>query len=169
MAKLNFNGCKEIIDKLSDIGQRAPKMAAAALFEGAKVTADMLREAVQALPEEQFHPLPGAHNNGDSASPLNVLTPDDKADLLDTIFVKKFEHSTDGVTTEISFAGGYSRHPSKKYPRGIPLPIIARSIESGSSARRKRPFVRTTASKAKEPAAAAMQAKLDEYINNMNK
>ena len=169
MAKLTFNGCSEIIDKLSKIGERAPKMAAATLYEGAKVTADMLREATQALPEEAFHPLPGAHNNGENASPLSVLTPDDKADILGSIFVAKFEHSTDGVTTSISFAGGYSRHKSKKYPKGIPLPMIARSIESGSSARRKHPFVRTTAQKAKEPAASAMQAKLDEYISNMNK
>lgn len=167
MAKMNFNGCEELIDKLSRIGDEAPKITAAALYEGAKITADMLRESASSLPEELFHPLPGAHNNGEDANPLNVLTPDDKADLLSTIYVKKFDHDTNGVSTVISFASGYSRHKSKKYPNGIPLPMIARSIESGSSSRRKHPFVRTTASKAKKPATAAMQAKLDEYINEI--
>lgn len=169
MAKMEFSGCTEIIEMLSKVGEKADKAASAALYEGAKVTADALREAIEGLPTESFHPLPGAHNNGDTASPLRVLTPDDKADLAASIGITKFEHSSDGVSTSISIGEGYSRHPSKKYPRGIPLPLIARSIESGSSARSKKPFVRPTARKSEAPATAAMQAKLDEYVNNLTK
>lgn len=169
MAKMTFNGCTEIVNMLDKVGAKADKLAAAALFEGAKVTADMLREAIDGLPTEGFHPLPGAHNNGDQFGPLRVLTPDDKADLAASLGITKFEHGSDGVSTSISFANGYSHHKSKKYPRGIPLPLIARSIESGSSARAKKPFVRPTARKAEGPAAAAMQAKLDEMTNNLTK
>lgn len=168
MAKMDFSGCDAIIDKLNAVTGKTDELASKALFEGAKVTADALREAIDGLPTEGFHPLPGAHNNGDQFGPLRVLTPDDKADLAASMGVAKFEHSTDGVSTSVGIAKGYSRHRSKRFPNGIPLPAIARSIESGSSARAKRPFVRPTARKAQGPAEAAMQAKLDELINQID-
>lgn len=139
MAKIDASGADEIISMLNGLGKETETVCSMALYKGMGITVDAMREAVENLPTEPFHPLPGAPNSGD---PLNVLTEDDKEDLLFGLGIAPFERTGNGVSSAASFEG-YSRHASKQFPNGIPLPVIARSIESGSSVRKKHPFIRT--------------------------
>lgn len=141
MPTISGTGFDEIEKMLTGLGEECQGVCARAVFKGAARAAEALKEAVQALPVEPFHPLPGAPNGTD---PLNVVTEDDKEDLLNGIGVAAFGYAGDGADTAVGF-NGYSRHKTKKYPNGVPIPMIARSIESGSSARAKRPFIRRTA------------------------
>ena len=145
MAKFDASGTDEMMRLLHGLGKETETICSMALYRGAGVAVDALREATEALPVEDFHPLPGSRNGKD---PLNTLTADDQEDLLNGLGLARFEHTGNGVNTAASFEG-YSRHKSKRFPKGIPLPMIARSIESGSSARKKHPFIRR-AMRAKE-------------------
>lgn len=165
MARIDSSGTSEMIQMLSGLGRETSGICKYGLYAGAGVMADALAAAVEDLPTEPFHPLPGASNGGD---PLNVLTEDDKEDLRAGLAIAKFEDTGDGVNTAVSF-NGYSRHASKQFPDGIPLPVIARSIESGSSTRKKRPFVRHTATAQESTVQQATEEHvfeaIDSYVN----
>ena len=164
MAKFDASGTDEMIRLLNGLGKETEKVCSMALYKGMQVAADALAEAIEALPTERFHPMPGSRNGKE---PLNVLTEDDKADMLAGIGIAKFEHTGNGVSSAASIEG-YSRHKSTRFPNGIPLPMIARSIESGSSARKKHPFIRKSF-RAKEPQIQqameeAVHAAVDAYV-----
>ena len=137
---------------------RADSCVKLALYEGARVVADQVRENLQALPEDRFRFLRNEQ--------YNVVTPEEKADLLDALSVTPHRMEGDGWTVKIGFAGyGKRQHPTKKDPSGIPNNMIAGSIESGSSVRQKHPFVRPAVAQARARAQAAMQERFDEAVN----
>ena len=60
---------------------------------------------------------------------------------------------------------GYNDIKTKKYPKGQPNVLIARAIESGSSIRDKRPFVRPATNKSRKSAEKRAQTIIDDEIN----
>ena len=62
---------------------------------------------------------------------------------------------------------GYNEVKTRKYPNGQPNALMARSIESGSSARDKYPFIRPAVQATRKQAIAAAEAKLDKKINDI--
>lgn len=118
-------------------------VAKAAVYAGAGVIADAIKAEIQDLPEESGY-LPNGKKR-------NVITPWDKQILQERIGIAKIECTGDKANTVVSFAG-YNGKPTKKYPNGVPIPMIARSIESGSSVREKNPFIRRAFNKSKTPA-----------------
>lgn len=165
MARMNFTGVEEFSNKILALGTDAESVAKAALYDGAGVVADALRQAVDTLPTEKMHPVPGMPN-GDQYGVLNVITEEDKQDLKGGVGIAKFENKRGGVTTAVSF-NGYARRTEKKYPKGVPLAMIARSIESGSSTRAKHPFVRPLAKRVQAAALDAMIKGADKRINEI--
>lgn len=159
--RIEMTGAADVMKKLSDLGKAGDDICSRALYDGMSATADALAAAVEGLPTEPFHPLPGASNG---TEPLNVLTEDDKADLLGGIGIAKFERPGDGANSVASF-DGYSRHKSKRFPKGVPLVVIARSIESGSSTRKKIPFVRRAANGVKSQVQQTMENKVRECVD----
>lgn len=141
MPTISGTGFDEVEKMLSGLGEECQGVCARAVFDGAAEAAAILKDAVNGLPVDAFHPLPGARNGED---PLNVITEDDREDLLSGVGIAKFGYAGDGADTAIGFEG-YSRHRTKRFPNGVPLPLIARSIESGSSARKKHAFIRRAA------------------------
>jgi hypothetical protein len=97
----------------------------------------------------------------------NVIGTWDKAILEQRLGVSHIEATGDRADAVVSFAG-YNGRPTKKYPNGVPVPMIARSIESGSSVREKNPFIRraynNAKSKAQQAAIDAGHTKLNELI-----
>ena len=159
--EIKMTGAAETMRLLSGLGKAGDDICVMALYDGMSATADALAAAVDELPVEAFHPLPGAPNGGD---PLNVLTDDDKEDLRGGIGIAKFERPGDGANSVAGF-NGYSRHKSKRFPKGVPLAVIARSIESGSSTRKKIPFVRRTANATKTQVQQTMENKVRECVD----
>ena len=54
--------------------------------------------------------------------------------------------------------------PTKQYPKGLPNQLLARAIESGSSVRQKKPFVRPAVTATKKQAIAEMEKIIDEEV-----
>ena len=150
---LSFTGCQELADKLDKLGAKASGAASAALYVGAGVMADELRAATANLPVDDNPKRPF---NG---TPLAVISTQDKEDLLNSIGIAKFRRDADVVETKVSFSG-YTRREESRLGN-VPLPMIARSIESGSSVRAKHPFCRNAAKAAKDKVLAAMQAEIE--------
>ena len=151
-------GIDEEIEKLEGLGEHARGLIGYALYEGAAVAAAAVAAAVNELPvmEPDKRPFNGI--------PLNVISAQDKADLVAAVGISGFFDTDDGRGTSIGF-DGYATRTEKRFPNGVPLPMIAASIDSGSSIRMKHPFMRKAERACKAAALATMQAAADEYVS----
>ena len=70
--------------------------------------------------------------------------------------------SEDGMLNVKLGFDGYNGMKTKKYPKGQPNVLLARSIESGSSIAKKRPFVAPAVRKTKKAAEETMAKIIDE-------
>ena len=138
---------------------KAITVAKVAVYAGMGVLADAIQEEIDSLPEES-----GCMPKGKKR---NVISTWDKALLKKRLGISHIEATGDKADAVVSFAG-YNGQPTKTYPNGVPIPMIVRSIESGSSMREKNPFIRrafnSAKSKALQTAIDAGQKKLNEII-----
>lgn len=158
MARLTIQGLDEFSMRLQELADHGEAISKAAVYAGAGVLVEAVKAEISALPEQQ-----GYMPNGQQR---NVVTRDEKAALLSHIGIAHMDSTGGKVTTAIGF-DGYTAHTTKKYPNGVPVPLIARSIESGSSVRRKVPFLRNAANKAKAAVENAMREAADEQFQEL--
>ena len=147
--KMSYSGASELGEMLSRLGTEAPDIARKALFTGAGTVADAVKAAVMQLP------VGTPKENSPTGHPFTGLTEEDRDDLAAGVGIARFDSKGDAETTAISF-NGYTRRTEPGFPKGVPLAMIARSLESGSSVRAKHPFVRQTIRAVKDAAQAAM-------------
>lgn len=162
MARYAFKAGDEWALKLSRLATNQKQVAGKAIYAGAKVVADKIKSNVNTLPEESFRYL----RDGDKFSGV----PDEqKKDLADSFGIASIDVDKNGdYNTKLGF-DGYGRRPSDKYPKGLPNQLLARAIESGSSVRRKHPFVRPAVTATKRAAQAEMGRVIDEESKKIMK
>lgn len=155
MAKMEIRGFEEIELQLSKLAD--PELAKEVVQAGAQPIADQVRKEIENLPEDKFRYLK-------KGEVFTGVPKQQKKDLLDSLGVTPADIDFDGnANTKIGF-DGYGKMATKKYPKGVPNPLLARAIESGSSVRKKTPFLRKAVNKSKKLAESEMQKKLDEHI-----
>ena len=136
----------------------------AGVYAGAGVVADTVRAALEALPVDSRK----SYIKNIEQEPYSVITQTLKDELLASIGISEIEHTEDGANNAVGLFDGYSSVRTNQYPRGIPLPMVARALESGSSVRRKHPFMRSSVAACKDKAESAMasaaQAVLDKEL-----
>ena len=112
MAKLTVKGLDDYALALSKLGDRADDVAKKAIYAGAKIIADKVKENLE-----------------------NVLSGDSTGDLVESFGVTPISQDKDGNwNCKIGF-DGYDRS-------GTPNQLKARVLESGSSKQKKRPYMR---------------------------
>ena len=159
MAKMTIGkGMDEYLAKLGNLEFAAPGLAGQAIYEGAKVVADQVRAEIEALP---------------TAESKRVAIPRDptqveKDGLLDGLGVAKKKNDSGYINVKIGM-DGYNTDKTKKYPRGKPNAMIARSIESGSTVMKRNAFISRAVNKTKKDAEAAMQKVIEEGIEKIVK
>jgi len=157
---IKIRGDAELTAKLSLLTRQRPEAVKRALFEGAGVMANAMKAAVESLPVDNRMPA--------KDRPLNVISSRDKADVAAGVGIAHFQDDGDAVDTLVGFKGYVSR-TEKNYPNGVPIPLIVRSIENGSSVRAEHPFVGKATRGARSAAVAAIRAKADEEIEKIIK
>lgn len=90
---------------------------------------------------------------------IKANTPVNTGDLRKSAKLYKFQHKEGFVYTGVFF-DGYDE-------RGVPNPIKARVLESGSSTRKKHPFIRPAVNRVKKAAEFAMDKALNEKISQI--
>ena len=160
MAKMEIRGFDELELQLSKLAN--PEISKEVVKAGAQPVADQIRKNLQGLPEDKFRRLK-------SDEVFTGVPKQQKQDLLNSMGITPPGVDFDGNTNiKIGF-DGYGKIPTKKYPKGVPNQLLARAIESGSSVRKKTPFIRRGEGKSKKLAEAEMQKKLDEKIESIKK
>ena len=161
MAKSNFEfqGFDEYMKQLNELAVKTTGIVKRAVYEGAAVVANEVRNAVASLPVSDKNPPKG--------EPLGILRYE-RDGLIEGLGLAAMKDDNGFIYTHIGF-DGYNRLKSKKYPNGHPNSMIARSIESGSSVRAKHPFMAKALKAARENSINAMRVQMDTDIHNIIK
>ena len=129
-------------------------------YAGAGELADAVKNEINNLPVQKGYMRKNQKRN--------VIGEHDKKMLLERLGVSRIEATGDRASVAIGF-DGYNDRPTKKYPKGVPVPLIARSIESGSSVRQKNPFMRRAYNNAKPKVEQKMMDAGQNKINDIIK
>lgn len=156
MARLDFKGLDEYLEKLNTIAKGTTSLCKRVLYDGAAVLADAVRAEVQALPVTDRNTDPQA------------VFEYERQGLLDGLGIAKMKDREGYIYTRVDF-DGYNRMKSAKYPNGHPNSMVARAINSGTSKRPKNPFMNRAVKKAKTGAEAAMKNRFDADLNDIMK
>ncbi len=160
MATMRFRGLDEYLQKLQRVEKNTPEIVGKVVYGMADIVADAVREEINALPAEPDTEALKAWAKGNRA-PLTVK---EKKGLQKGFGITKMLEEDGYYHVKLGF-DGYNEIKTKKYPKGQPNVMIARAIESGSSIRDKRPFVRPATNKSRKSAEKRAQTIIDDEIN----
>lgn len=167
MAKIRTDGVDKYLKKLEKLNKNTDDVCKAGVFAGAKVMGSKIVAAIDKIPihnpppgKEQFHANPNAEKF------LEGLTPAQAEDLKKGFGIATFNHDGLAWNTKTGF-NGYNRIKTKKYPNGQPNAMIARSLESGTSIRKKTPFVAPTVRAGRKETEKAMEKAVDEKVKEI--
>lgn len=149
----------DLEDLLNRVENNSFQMCAAAVHAGAGIVADEVRKNLRAIPEETFRMLRQEEQ-------FQGLPKSQKEDLERYLGITPVDVDQRGfINAKVGFHG-YGSYPTKKYPKGIPIKLLARAVESGSSVRKKTPFVRKAVVSKKQEVVEAMQKEITDSIEN---
>ena len=156
MATFEFKGLEEYEIKLSRLqsAKTTREIAAKAIYEGAGIVTDAIRGNIRTL-----HVSRDVHKG---------VTPQQKEGLLNGLGIAHMRSDNGYYNVKPGF-DGYNAHKGKKYPKGQPNQLVARSLEKGTSTAPRQAFVAPAVRKSKKAAEAAMAKILDEEIQKIMK
>lgn len=154
MAKFKITGIDAAFSAFGELADDSEGVAKMCVYDGAAIVADAVKKNINALPTRD----PKGHGKH-----LRGATPAEKDALLKGFGVADMRVDGGSVNTVLGF-DGYDNNPTKKYPNGHAVSMIARTIESGSSWLTKTPFLKPAYNSTKSAAEQAMAARFDEEI-----
>lgn len=160
MAKMKVGtGIDRYIQKLVNLEFASPHTAGKAVYEGAKIVADAIKAEIDALPVEK------ARKNSEDDKATGI-TQRQKDGLRDGFGIATMRQDGSFYNVKTGFHG-YNKQVTRKYPSGQPNAMIARSVEGGTSFRKKNPFVSRAVRKVKGQAEKKMAEVVDQEIKKI--
>ena len=154
----------DYIAQLQKIGEDTEELCGQVVYEMAAVVADEVKKNINALPAEPDTEALAAYQ--EKTDP--PITYSQKKGLQEGFGISPMQEANGYLNVKLGF-DGYNSTKTRKYPKGQPNAMIARAIESGSSIRKKRPFIRPAVNKEKKKAIEKGQAVIDERIEAIRK
>ena len=157
--QMKVDGMEEISETLTRLADKAPSVAAQALYDGAGIMAEEIRRGAESIRTEPFRYA----NNGATRLP----SPEEKEIVTGAgAGIAKFDKNGTEVNTSVGYrASGYADLNGKKKP----VPLIVNAINSGTSFMNKQPFIRKAANSGSPKAMAAMKAKIESAFEEITK
>jgi len=137
--KISFPGIDTYREQLEGLLRHVPKLVNMSLYDGANVLANAVQEEINGLKE---------------------LTPEARQGLHEGLGVAHFWHDGEATVTKIGFEG-YNSKKTKRWPKGQPNAMIARSLIRGTSWQRANRFTQRAAKKARQRCVEAMKDRFD--------
>lgn len=153
---MTIEGLDELEARISKYADKSSAAIRAGMYDGAREMLAAVTAEVENLPTEPNRYL----RENDK---FNVFTETNKRDLLEGLYVHRFVEENNRIETWVSF-DGYGSVATKKYPNGIPNALIANSINSGSSVRRKNRFMARAKKASEALALAAIEEGFEDYL-----
>lgn len=160
MATIQFKKGDEYIAKLSKLEVlEKTEVCGSAIYAAADIVADAMRRELEKVPTDEHF----ATTDDPVRGPKKIQ----KESLLQSLGIAKMQDDGRGfLNVKIGF-DGYNRVKTKRWPKGQPNQMVARSIESGTSWMQKNPFVRRAVASTRKEAIETMRKKVDESIDKI--
>lgn len=160
---MTVTGLDDFSLKISKLGNASAGLIRQSMFDGAAELKAAYAAEINALPAAEHHPLK-------EGQLMEGITETNRQDLLSGLYVRKFAKEGGQHYTVIGFNGyGSPETATKRYPNGLPNALLARSINSGSSVRRKNRFASRAKNNGQEAAKAAMAETFSRLSEEMMK
>lgn len=161
MAKITFPGLADYELMLSKLEDGSEEIIGKAVYAGAGIVADAIKSSIQSLPivrgyGTDSNPLPGG------------VTSAQKAGLIDGMGISRMQDDAGYLNVKIGF-DGYNNTRTEKYPQGQPNQLVARGVESGTSWKQKKPFIRPACTKSRKQAETEMAKIIDEELEKLSR
>ena len=164
MAKWTMHGMDEYAAYLQRIGKNTREILGAGVYAMANTVADAVRKNIEALPAKPDIEGIEAYRQGRKAQ----LTISEKKGLQEGFGISPMQNERGYLNVKLGF-DGYNKVKTRKYPKGQPNVLIARSVESGSSVREKSPFIRPALRQTQNEALKKGQEAIEEKIKQAEK
>lgn len=158
MAKLKFKGIDEYVAQLQKLENLSNESIGRAVYAGAAVVADAVKDAIRALPTDER-----TVKDGDMLQGISRLQ---KAGLIDGFGIAPLRNENGYMHVKLGF-DGYNSVKTKSYPQGQPNSVIARSVNSGTSFRQKIPFMDQAVRNNKDKCEQTMQEAFDKELRKL--
>lgn len=163
MATISFAGLDKYRGQMLALTKQADAIVKMAIYDGADIVADAMRNEIVNLQEvEDFYLYEKKQ------VPIRGITARQKAGLLAGLGLAKMSERGGMVSTKIGMAG-YNSVRTKKYPKGQPNALIARSVLRGTSYRLKDDFTGRAVRKTRAAAEKQMQKTIEQQIEKRMK
>ena len=151
MARMQVRGIDEYSSKIRKLSRNSNRIIERGIYVGAGIVANSVKSGLQNLPVE--------NGFGTEENKLTGVSRRQKSDL-----IKSMGLAPNGyINTKVGW-DGYGSIPTKTYPKGVPNQLLMRSVESGTSFRKKTPVIRKSVNRVKEAAVKEMAAVVDEEL-----
>ena len=147
MATITFPGLERYEKLLQEIGRQTPRILNGALYDGAGILADAVQEEIKGL---------------------DRLDPRQRKGLRDGLGIARFWERDGVLQTKVGFEG-YNSWKTKRWPKGQPNAMIARTTIRGTSWMPANRFTDRAARKARERCIRAMQERMDREFEALTK
>lgn len=153
-----YLGSDEYTKKLKALGDDAEAIIGKAIYPAAGMLADAIRANIKALPK--------IRKIGDGM--IEGVSEPQRRGLLDSFGITPMQRRDGIYDVQIGFGmksgTGYNSIKTKRWPKGQPNLMIARSVESGTSFLKKTPFVRPAVNKYKKKIEEMLEKAVDDEI-----
>lgn len=163
MGKITIYGLKNFSDTLKKL-ENLEEIAGKAIYEGANIVTNKVRENIRALPSAPDVEGIKAWRAGAPA----LITVKEKIGLIDSLGIATMQNNGGVYDVKIYF-DGYNDVKTKTYPKGQPNALVARCIESGSTISPAHPFMRPAANAVRKQAQKKMGEVVKEEIEKLQK
>ena len=150
MADWKFEGIDEYLAQLERLKVSTKSTIGRAIYEGAGIVAREVAGEIQKLPVNNQYGSKG-------------ITSVQKAGLIEGFGISHAQTDGDYRHVKLGF-DGYNGQRTKKYPNGQPNSLIARSVNSGTSFRKKNPFVDRATKRSKNACEVRMTQVIEQEI-----
>ena len=156
MAKFQMQGIDKYLDQLRKLEKGTDAVCKTAIYAGAGVLADGIKDAIKNLDRVTDADAKAAWNEGKPAK----ISVQQKIGLVQSMGVTPIRDKFGNYSAKIGF-DGYNDVKTERWPKGQPNALIARACESGTSAMLKQPFIRPTEKRLKNAVYQAMDEAAD--------
>lgn len=152
------SGIDQYIGQLENLAFKSVDMIGQAIYEGADIVADAIREGINNIPVDD-----GYAGEGEMLKGVKTIQ---KKGLQNGFGIAKMKNENGYYHVKAGFHG-YNALKTKRFPAGQPNVMIARTVEAGNSFTKKTPFVAKAVRSTKDAAERKMAEVIDNEIEKI--
>lgn len=162
MATIQFKKMDEYLFKISKLeAELKDQVLGEAIYGAAGIVADEIRKSLERVPTDEGY--------GTESAPARGPKKAQKKGLYESLGITSMQDDGTGfLNVKIGF-DGYNDIATKRWPRGQPNQMVARSVESGTTWMQKNDFVRRAVASSRKRAIEFMKKTVDKSIQKIMK